>query len=607
MTSKLTTPQKEIIKIALQIIKTDTLSILLLAKYGVTRNKLRYHIGSIYELEKLLQQHHKATWDKYVLRVQTQKALHIHVSKIADFMEELGRFPTRDELVSNGIVTLNTFKYFFRNQAGLESILKEMCPDIIASFLSIQDIIDSQFDSTDVEDYDQFMISTVVSNCKVVKGVYNAITTWKNAVGGLSIYQPIADPAKRGQGQEMLFDPILSEDLIQIGDISINNKVHLKSVLLSAKQLRPHTGLKRICDRGGINFVGSPKQYLTPLANLGEEPGYIFSGGAITVADYTTDRYMSNRTAYISESTHSLGAGIIKILGENKFLFTNVNFFPDGSFTHCGINYRPDGSTAKVKSHYMVISDLHGVEVDPAAEESVLKAIEVYNPTEIFLHDSFSGASVNPHEAGNNITKYLTKMFVTRDLEDEMHRYRQSLERFHEVCKSKVFVVRSNHDLFLERWVDKGLYTRDPANIKLGHEMAIHRMEHPHVPLTWFLYKKAGGKLDANKLEFLGEMDSVQRYGVECGMHGHIGSQGSRSPSLERCVEELGPCNKGHSHQSGIVPGGGMCVGSLTGIGRNRPGYAARGPGGWSQSFIVGYTDSSRQLIHLVNGEHIEF
>ena len=91
---------------------------------------------------------------------------------------------------------------------------------------------------------------------------------------------------------------------------------------LSAKQIDPITGLGRIGQRNGTFVYASPKQRLksSPISNI-KMPHFLMTTGAITIPDYTSANYMSNRTAYIAEYDHVMGGLIVEIGNSDEYHF----------------------------------------------------------------------------------------------------------------------------------------------------------------------------------------------------------------------------------------------------------------------------------------------
>jgi hypothetical protein len=84
---------------------------------------------------------------------------------------------------------------------------------------------------------------------------------------------------------------------------------------------------------------------------------------------------------------------------------------------------------------------------------------------------------------------------------------------------------------------------------------------------------------------------------IECGMHGHLGPNGSRGGS--RPLLKIGrKANIGHTHTAEISDG--LYVAGVTG--KLDQSYNV-GPSSWSQSDIITYPNGKRAIITKSNGK----
>jgi hypothetical protein len=601
--AKFTSEQQAILKTSIKLMKAPgggLPKLLDLINAGVSRAKLRHHIGSIGVLYEMLKTHFPKEYDACFARGQISAARARLIDTTKNLITALGRFPTAAELEASGI-TRAALREHFPGVNQLFEFIKKEHADLFLDLFSSSEFTEERMAETldRIATTDQFAISTIVSGCSLHEGAYDALETWRASVGGQTIFQPLADPARPRQGQAMFFDTRLKHDNIAFRDIHLNDKVHLLSILYSAKRINPHDAAKRFVDNQSLSFIASPKQKLTPLANMQGQPGYAFSTGAITVADYTTEMYMSNGTAYVAEITHNMGAGIVQIIGKNRYKFNNVEFDLDGSFALDGSLYMPDGSCGEIDTDYLFLGDLHCAEIDRAALDEVCVAVAESKPAEIFVQDAFSGVSINPFDTRSPMKQFHNKQ-VSKSLSDEILDMHNIFSRLNAICDSTIQVVHSNHHLFLQMYIDSGRYAKEVTNFEIGHKLAWIRMQDPEADLLEAAYKLVVPESEQLKaLVFNGPRVSIKRHGVECGVHGHKGAQGKKSPNIQTLRAELGHCNAGHGHCSEIHDGA-FRVGTMEHIWDKAPAYARDGADLWSQSFVRGYSNGKRQLVHIV-------
>ncbi len=603
MKAKLTVGQQAIIKTVLKLMKTSKRGLpklLDLINAGISRGKLRQHFGSIGELYSNMANNFPEELERCQQAEIAETGRTRLVEATKDLIRALGRFPTSVELEASGI-TRAAVRHSFINQERLFKFIKQEHADLFTDLFSSEEFTDERFAETldNVASTDQFAISTIVSGCTLHEGAYDALETWRSSVGGQTIFQPMADPARQKTGQEMFFDTRLKHDNIAFRDIALNDKVHLLSILYSAKRINPHDSAKRFVDNQSLSFIASPKQKLTPLANMSGQPGYAFSTGAITESDYTTEMYMSNGTAYVADKMHCMGAGIVQIIGKNRYAFSNVEFDIDGSFALDGKLYTPDGDIGEIDVDYLFSGDLHCAEVDDDALDELIIAASLLRPKEIFLQDAFSGVSINPFDRRSPMKQFHNRLII-RSFTDEVWDFHRKVERIQKASGAIIQIVHSNHHLFIRDFIDSKRYADDVSNFELGHKLAWIRMQDREADLLKAAYElTVPTDQRVPGIVFNQPSVSVKRHGVECGVHGHKGAQGKKSPNIQTLRAELGPCNAGHGHMSEIHDGA-FRVGTMEHLFDKRPDYARDGADLWSQSYVLGYTNGKRQLVHIV-------
>lgn len=598
-----TKEQQSILKTTIKLMKASKKGLpklLDLINAGVSRGKLRQHFGSIGRLYDCVRESFAEDFTKCIERAELDIERQALIESVKNLITVLGRFPTAEELTAQGL-TRAKIRTHFTNLAAMFKFIKLEHSELFMDLFSSAEFTDERMNETldRIATTDTFAVSTIVSGCELHEGAYDALETWRTHFGGQVIFQPMADPARPKQGQHMFFDTRLKHDNIAFRDISLNDKVHLLSILYSAKRINPHDTAKRFVDNQSISFIASPKQALTPLANMSGNPGYVFSPGAITVSDYTTEMYMSNGTAYLADKMHCMGAGIVKIIGKNRYSFSNVEFDIDGSFALDGRLYTPDGTIGDIDVDYLFVGDLHCSEVDEEALTEVVHAAAQLRPKEIFVQDVMSGVSINPFDSRMPMRQFHNKM-VVRSLEAEIKDMHEKLMRLYRASESVIQIVHSNHHLFIRDWIDKGVYHKDVTNFELGHKLAWIRMQDPEADLLKAAYELVipeAARIPG--MVFNGPRTSVKRGGVECGSHGHKGAQGKKSPNIKTLRMELGPCNAGHGHMSEIYDGA-FRVGTLEHVWDKAPAYARDGADCWSQSYVIQHSNGKRQMVHII-------
>lgn len=393
----------------------------------------------------------------------------------------------------------------------------------------------------------------------------------------------------------------LSPDLhknILFHDYEINSNLMVSGVNLSAKQINPLTGLARLAQRNHSIIVSSPKQFLEFVpVSMNSMPHALMSTGTISKPEYGLGVGPTKRIDVISNNLHTMGAIIVEIQDETIFHFRQVQFNSDGSFSDMGKRYYPNKKAEPVVP-VLVMGDYHCRDVDRNAANAWVKLVKDLKIKEVVLHDFFDGKSINHHTADKVVHQAQMASQSLRNLNDELRDANWHLKKWSALV-SRIVIVKSNHDEFLDRWCESGRFVQDPENVVAGCKMLLgmvggsNALEHglrevmtPHT--TW----------DAKKVRFLSRDESYCVYGSECGDHGDKGPNGSRG-NKKNLARIYTKCIIGHSHTPGIYEGV-FQVGTTSQL---RLDYNT-GPSSWVHSSCLLYPDGSRQLINLIDGRY---
>ena len=400
---------------------------------------------------------------------------------------------------------------------------------------------------------------------------------------------PIAVKNQRKTGNWTV-DPAIPRSSVVVADSSLNSKIHIKTVKLSAKHIDPATGFTRIGRREGSFIYASPKQRLKYTKNAkGQTPHAVMTTGAITLSSYETNRYMSDRTATIAEHDHKIGAIIVEIYNNKEYYFTQVQAAEDGSFVDRGIRYYPDRIEEDLPEAF-VLGDWHAGETDPGAREVFLGIAKELRIPRLILHDSFNGTSVNHHEEKNAIIRALRAEKGELSVADEFKILASDMNDMLGIVDELV-VVKSNHDDFLDRYLQGVRFKDDPLNFRLALDLAA-KLYDGEDTIKYGVERFGLKEENKEKIKWLELDESYKIGGVELGAHGHGYVSG-----INAIENAYGDSVTGHTHCPQILRGAwvvGTC--SLLKLGYND------GPSDWMHTSCLVYSDGSRQLINAING-----
>jgi len=462
---------------------------------------------------------------------------------------------------------------------------------------------------SEADKFKRYFVTTTVLGAKVFEPFYESIMSYGKKRDSLTLCLTSSDPAASAAhgkkvNPEKWFEQLTKSHRglkIAFEDMGLNDNVFLSSIKLSAKQLDPITSLGRIGQRNGSFLFASPKQRLkmVPTSNT-QMPHAIMTTGAVTLPAYKTERYMSQRLASIADYDHVLGGVIVEVVDSKMFHFRQVQADRQGSFIDLGVRYKADGNTERVQPEALSLGDWHSGETDPAAREAFVgrgedSVIMVTKPRRLIVHDGFNGMSISHHEQKNKILRAQRSAAQKLSLEKELIQYGEDLDYLASFpFVEEVVIVKSNHDLFLDRYLSEARYVEDPQNYALSLRLSADMIEGKS-PLQAFV--DSMNIKNAGKLRWLSEDDDYKIAGVELGAHGHLGANGAKG-SLHAMEAAYGNSISGHAHSQEILRGawqnGTMSI--------MKPSYV-RGPSSWTFSSTLLYPNGSRQLISVIAGE----
>ncbi len=502
--------------------------------------------------------------------------------------------PSRSELHKAGI-TQDMYRHHFKTIAGLKEAARQKDPK------AFEQMIDETVFSPkilkklkgEVKKYNKFVITTAVTGMSVHSAFYKNLKFYCEKNNAKLLILPSTDPAAIA-GFEI--DGGLFNESIVVQDLALNDNLMISTFKTSAKQINPLTGLRRMGRRERSMIVASPKQFLeyVPIANDAMSHA-LMTTGAITKPQYHTERYMSLRTAYIAELDHKLGAIVVELQDNKTFHFRQIQAeYGTGFFIDNGIYYKINKTTS-IRPEALVLGDIHVGSLSGDVIQTTDDIISTLKPKRVFLHDLFDGVSCNPHASA----QYLTRAKFTLSqlsIEEELKLVKEYLTemRAKHSCVEEWVIVRSNHDLFLDRLLDSGDYIKDPINSKICHKLASLKLD-GKMPLQEGL-KLVG--LNVSKIKFLSINDSYRIAGIEHGVHGHLGLNGQRNPGNSSLEIAYGSGTFAHSHSAGILRDI-FRVGTSTEM---RLGYN-NGASSWTNTCCPTYANGSRQLINDINGK----
>lgn len=513
----------------------------------------------------------------------------------AKLMDTLQRPPGMADLAEIGH-TRDSVTHHFRSLSRLDEIARAQFPNKFSD-IAVKNLIGPKALTRlqgAVRKHKRLVFTTAVTGCELDSNFHASIQTYCSLNDAALMILVNSDPAHNRKSDHLGFiDKRLKNEFIVVADTALNSNLFVSTIKLSAKQTDPTTGLGRIGQRNGSFIYGSPKQRLksVPVSNC-KLPHFIMTTGAITKPNYTTNNYMSERTAYIAGNDHVVGAIVVEIEDDENYHFRQVQADDDGCFIDLGVQYHPNFSVPVIPEAF-VIGDWHSGETDPTARQAWFEVIDALKPRRAVIHDGFNGLSINHHEDHMSILKAQRANRCELNLLHEAAVLAHDLDAFAAKVQ-EVVMVKSNHDEFLERYLQDGKYVMDPQNHRFALDLAIAAMDGKD-PLREAV--EIAGLINSNKITWLKRDEDYRIARIQLGSHGDKGANGSRG-SLPAMEAAYGNSVTGHSHVPEILRGA-WSVGTSSYL---KLSYNV-GPSSWFQSSIIVYANGSRQIINSIGGK----
>lgn len=392
-------------------------------------------------------------------------------------------------------------------------------------------------------------------------------------------------------GKNITEDPVLAPELqertIISKDYNINKNLRIKDFSVRAQQINPLTGLERFAQGDRSYIIPGTKQVLKYVPNSNDGiPKALMTTGAITHPNYN----LKHRVGRIAQQDHNYGFVVVENDKHNYFHFRHVRAMKNGKFVDLGILYNGKLKPKKVKTLAFVPGDLHSYDLNKAHLAATMEQIQYFVPENLFLHDTFDGTSISHHYKGKAKDAYDAYLLQGMNLQRELKDTLKVIKKFSDFG-SNTYIVASNHDEHLTRYLDEGRFVGDKGNELIGAQLYVSLLQGKN-PLREGL--EFSGGVPSN-VTFLERDKDFKILGVQLSNHGDLGSNGGRGSP--RSVEIAnGKSITGHSHTAFIMRDT-YKVGTSTNM---RVGYN-RGYSNWSNTNAVLYADGSIQLLNTVN------
>ena len=499
--------------------------------------------------------------------------------------------------------TVQAIKYHFNSLSNLRREARLKYPKSffdmdLNSIVSEQHL--EQLQSV-IKKHKRFIITTAITGCPIDDLAFKSMKNYCKYNNAHILVLVASDPAhnKFAPGHRYgTIDHRLVDDpdcTIVIADIALNNNLHISTVKLSAKHIDPATSMGRIASTDGTFIFASPKQRLkaVPVSNK-KFPHFIMTTGAITIPNYGSSSYMSDRSAFIANHDHIMGGLVVEVKDKEIYHFRQLQIDADATIIDLGRQYWPNNTINTIRPEALILGDWHAGSTDPKAFNAWKNLIKLTQPNKIVLHDLFDGISINHHERDNVIKRAQQVNASGNNLQKEINLLTRDIAKLAKLCNELV-IVKSNHDEFLNRYLQSGYYVKDPENHRLALDLAAAMMD-GHDPLWYAVNQDPTYDKCADKVRWLNRDEDFKIAGIQLSAHGDKGSNGARG-NINNLETAYGNCVIGHMHTPQILRGA-WVVGTSSYL---KLDYNV-GPSSWLHSSIEVYSNGTRQMINSIDG-----
>ena len=328
-----------------------------------------------------------------------------------------------------------------------------------------------------------------------------------------------------------------------------------------------------------------------------------------TTGTITKRNYIQRKQGLKAEFHHCYGALLVEVDSEGNWFVRQINGDSGGTIYDLDICVKDGELTTGHRPEAILWGDIHVADIDPEIEQMVWwegEMLDTLRPKEQHLGDILDFRSRSHHEIKDPHMKFKRYMEDQDNVRDEIIEARDFLVRSTRDWV-KTVVIDSNHHQHLGRWLREQNGHRDPMNAQfwLAMQQRVYDCIGKGVVPDYFLeaLKEVGGLDDLQGgIKFLAEDESYiicpdANGGIECGMHGDRGPNGSRGNAL--AYARMGrKGNVAHTHSARIVDGI-----YQAGTSSNLNADYTKGPSSWSHTHIITYPNGKRAMLTCWKGK----
>jgi hypothetical protein len=310
-----------------------------------------------------------------------------------------------------------------------------------------------------------------------------------------------------------------------------------------------------------------------------------------TTGYVTVKNYSNSKAGEVAYENHSYGFVILELKPDGTcYIPRNVKVTKEGTFIDIVHSVTPNGVTRIEKTLGFVWGDIHTRMLDRKVVEVTKDLLLKLKPEKSVTHDVLDGSSFNPHEVKDMFIQRRKIMEGKHLIEEEIGEVMDFLKEIQEYS-GDLYVVESNHDVFLDRHINSENWKRDlhnsPAYLQYAYiQQTVDLREHGNI-LGYLIDQKF-----KDEVKYLKMGDSFKIADYECALHGDFGTNGAKGN-----VKGFGRLNvkliTAHTHSPAIFNNT-TCVGLSSFLSQyyNRKGFSS-----WAIAHSVIHENKKNQLL----------
>jgi hypothetical protein len=498
------------------------------------------------------------------------------------------RHPSLLDMREEG-VTRARIRNYFGSLTDLKKFVKEEHPTVFKNVID-EDIFNAKYFENikeKVKKHNKVVVTSAVPGCPINEACFNNLKLLCKKENAILLVMPTS-------GDFEALDPALANENIVIDDLVLNSNLFLCNIKIPPKNQDPSTGLDRIAQRHGKSVIAaSPKQRLkmVPTSNV-KIPRAVMTTGCITEPFYTHHRYVRNRMAYFAGETHEIGGLIIELDSNEKYYCRRLKIDNKNAIVDLGRYYNKQVQT--MNPEVFVAGDWHSGYTNQKVKSTCKEICEKYKIKKLVIHDLFNGDSICHHDKNKKLLRAIKVNEKRISLEEELKIVVNELREMSQWV-DEVVIVKSNHDEWLDDYLEEGRFLDEPENLEISLVLAKAKLEGKD-PLK-FAAEYVNGKKFKN-ITWLKRDEDHKYHGIQLGAHGDVGPNGSRgSPvAMERAY---GNVIYAHGH----TPDKNRDAHEVGTFSEMRIGYN-HGASSWCHTGAFVYPNAVVQLVSIFDGKY---